>query len=105
MRPSTDNTNPTITSAFIGFGMALALTVIPFALTATKALSMTDTLIIIAVLAVIQIAVHLRYFLRIGLHPSSSENLLAFTFAAILIVIMIGGTLWIMFDLHCRMMM
>jgi cytochrome o ubiquinol oxidase operon protein cyoD len=32
------------------------------------------------------------------------ENLLALCFAAVLICIMIGGSLWIMFDLHRRMM-
>jgi hypothetical protein len=31
------------------------------------------------------------------------ENLLTLCFAALLIVIMIGGSLWIMFDLHHRM--
>jgi cytochrome o ubiquinol oxidase operon protein cyoD len=88
----------------IGFGLALVLTAIPFALTATNVLGLTSTLVIIAVLAVIQVVVHLRYFLHVGFKSSPRENILALAFAAILIGIMAGGTLWIMFDLHYRMM-
>ena len=88
----------------IGFGLALALTAVPFALTATKALDLTSTLVIVAVLAIIQVLVHLRYFLHVDFKSSPRENILALAFAAILIVLMAGGTLWIMFDLHYRMM-
>jgi heme/copper-type cytochrome/quinol oxidase subunit 2 len=54
--------------------------------------------------AIIQIVVHLHYFLHIDFKSSPGENILALAFAAILIVLMAGGTLWIMFDLHYRMM-
>jgi cytochrome o ubiquinol oxidase operon protein cyoD len=88
----------------VGFGLALVLTTIPFALTATNVLGLTSTLTIIAVLAVIQAVVHLRYFLHISFKSSPHENVLALAFAAILIVVMAGGTLWIISDLHYRMM-
>jgi len=52
----------------------------------------------------VQVAVHLRYFLHLDLTPSSRPELLVLAFAAILIFIMAGGLLWIMFDLHDRMM-
>jgi cytochrome o ubiquinol oxidase operon protein cyoD len=48
--------------------------------------------------------VHLRYFLHIDLKSTPRDNLLALAFAAVLICIMIGGTLWIMLDLNARMM-
>jgi cytochrome o ubiquinol oxidase operon protein cyoD len=47
--------------------------------------------------------VHLRYFLHLDLRATPRENLLAIVFAAILIVIMVGGSFWIMLDLHHRM--
>src|SRR5690606_28717118 len=88
----------------IGLGLAFILTAIPFALVALSALPRFTMLIVIAVAAVLQILVHFRFFLHIGIRSTPAENLIALAFAAILIVFMVGGTLWIMFDLHYRMM-
>jgi cytochrome o ubiquinol oxidase operon protein cyoD len=90
-------------SYLVGFALALALTAIPFALVATNPLPKPVTLIIIGLAAVIQILVHLRYFLHLTLTATPRENLFAILFAAILILIMVGGSFWIMFDLHHRM--
>lgn len=86
-----------------GFALALVLTAIPFALVAFVALPRLPILIVIAVAAVIQILVHLRYFLHLDLTTTPRENIVAIVFAAILIFIMVGGSLWIMFDLQQRM--
>ena len=104
MQTPTPTTHHMMRTYIVGFGLALVLTAIPFALTATNVLGLTSTLMIIAVLAVIQIVVHLRYFLHIDFNSSPRENITALAFAAILIVIMAGGTLWIIFDLNYRMM-
>ena len=92
-------------SYLVGFGLALVLTAIPFALVATNALPKPHTLIIIGFAAVIQVLVHLRYFLHLDLTNTPRENLVAIVFAAILIFIMVGGSFWIMLDLHRRMAM
>ena len=90
-------------SYLTGFTLALVLTAIPFALVAAGMLPGVPALTVIAVAAVIQILVHLHYFLHLDLTSTPRENLLAIAFAAILIFMMIGGSLWIMFDLHHRM--
>ena len=59
---------------------------------------------VIAILAVVQVVVHLRFFLHLDLKSTPRENVLALAFAVVLICIMIGGSLWIMLDLHERMM-
>ncbi|MEX3008812.1 cytochrome o ubiquinol oxidase subunit IV [Hoeflea sp. TYP-13] len=87
-----------------GFVLALILTVIPFALVWTGALPVLTTLVVIAVAAVVQMLVHMYYFLHLNLKTTPRENLLALAFAIVLIFILVGGTLWIMFDLHYRMM-
>jgi len=87
-----------------GFVLALVLTVIPFGLVVGGFLPPFATLVIIAILAIIQVVVHLRYFLHVGLQSTPPENLLALAFASLLIFIMIGGSLWIMLDLNARMM-
>ena len=87
-----------------GFVLALVLTGVPFGLVAASLLPRFTTLVVIAILALVQVVVHLRYFLHIDLKSTPRDNLLALAFAAVLICIMIGGTLWIMLDLDARMM-
>jgi cytochrome o ubiquinol oxidase operon protein cyoD len=53
---------------------------------------------------VVQILVHLAFFLHIDFKTTPRENLVALAFALVLIFIMVGGSLWIMFDLYHRMM-
>jgi cytochrome o ubiquinol oxidase operon protein cyoD len=89
----------------IGLVLALILTAIPFGLVATGTLPHGTVLVIIAVFAVIQILVHLRFFLHIGLSSTPGENLVAMAFAAVILFLMVGGSLWIMFDLYWRMML
>ena len=88
----------------IGLAAAVVLTAIPFILVAMGALPKLTTLAVIAVAAVVQILVHLRFFLGLGFDSTPRENLIALAFAAVLIFIMVGGSLWIMFDLYYRMM-
>jgi cytochrome o ubiquinol oxidase operon protein cyoD len=90
-------------SYLTGFALALLLTAIPFALVATNPLPKAFTLVIIGLAAVIQVLVHVHYFLHLGLRSTPRENLLAILFTALLIFIMVGGSFWIMFDLHHRM--
>jgi len=86
-----------------GLVLALVLTTIPFALVHFKLLGGTAVLLVIAAAAILQIVVHLRCFLHLDLIRTPRENLLALLFAAILVFIMVGGSLWIMLDLHDRM--
>jgi cytochrome o ubiquinol oxidase operon protein cyoD len=87
-----------------GFVLALVLTGIPFGLVVAGLLPRFTTLVVIALLAVVQVGVHLRYFLHLDLQETPRENVLALAFAAVLIFIMVGGSLWIMLDLDARMM-
>ncbi|MFC6631956.1 cytochrome o ubiquinol oxidase subunit IV [Microbulbifer taiwanensis] len=86
-----------------GYVLALLLTAIPFGLAATAALPRHSVLIAVGAAALAQVLVHLRCFLHLGLRTTAPERLLAIAFAAVLILIMIGGSLWIMFNLHYRM--
>jgi len=90
-------------SYIVGFVLAVILTAIPFALVATHALAPSTTMLVIAVAAVLQILVHLRFFLHLDFISTPSENLLAIAFTAILLFLMVGGSFWIMIDLHTRM--
>ncbi|XWN30911.1 MAG: cytochrome o ubiquinol oxidase subunit IV [Devosia sp.] len=92
------------TTYLIGFALAVVLTAIPFAVVWTGALAGTAAYLIIAIAAVIQVGVHLIFFLHISFRSTPGENMFFLGFAAVLIFIMVGGSLWIMIDLHNRMM-
>lgn len=90
----------------IGFIISIALTVVPFALVMFGQSGLTRAVILvgIALAAVVQIVVHLHYFLHLDTSSEQSWNTQAILFTILIIAIMIGGSLWIMFDLHTRMM-
>lgn len=88
----------------IGFVLALILTAIPFGVVWSGELPAEIALVIVAVSAIIQVIVHLIFFLHLDFKSTPVENLLALAFAALLIFVMVGGSLWIMFNLHERMM-
>jgi cytochrome o ubiquinol oxidase operon protein cyoD len=97
------HTNHGLRSYLIGFVLAVALTAIPFYVVITHALPPQRTLLLIAIAAILQVLVHLRFFLHLNFTSTPKENLLAIVFTAVLIFIMVGGSFWIMFDLHQRM--
>jgi cytochrome o ubiquinol oxidase operon protein cyoD len=87
----------------VGLLLALVLTTIPFAVVYFQLLPMTAMVGVIVVAAVAQIGVHLRCFLHIDFRRTPNENLAALAFTVFLMVVMVGGSLWIMFNLRGRM--
>jgi cytochrome o ubiquinol oxidase operon protein cyoD len=79
------------------------LTAIPFYLVYAHTLSPARTMYVIAAAGVLQILVHLRFFLHLNFATTPRENLLAIAFTAVLLFLMVGGSFWIMIDLHRRM--
>ena len=88
----------------IGYAVAIALTTVPFALVALGALATATVLIVIAAFALVQIVIHFRFFLHIDLSQSKRDDLQLILFTTLIICVMVGGTLWILFNLRMRMM-
>ena len=89
----------------IGFALSAVLTFIPFWLVMTGALaSVGATIAIIVTLAVVQIIVHTVCFLHVNRHAEGGWTLLAYIFTGVLVIIAIGGSLWIMYHLNSNMM-
>ena len=86
----------------IGFALSLALTVLAFGLVYAGALSQTMLLAATGLCAVVQIGVQLRYFLQIE-GRQKREDLQLILFSALLLIIMVSGTIWIMASLALRM--
>ena len=87
-----------------GLALAVALTAVPFALVAWGGAGLATVLTTIAVLGLAQVVVHVRYFLHVDLSPERREDLHLILFSALLLAIMVGGTIWIMVNLATRMM-
>lgn len=86
-----------------GFGIALALTAVPFAMVAWGDFPSRVTLIAVAVFGLVQVIVHFRYFLHIDLSRQKREDLQLILFSVLLLGIMGIGTVWIMANLAYRM--
>lgn len=88
----------------IGLTAAALLSAIAFGAVAWGGLSRGTTLGIVAATAAIQIVVHFRFFLHIDLSRSKRDDLQLILFSSLIILLMVGGTLWILANLHDRMM-
>ena len=58
----------------------------------------------LVVLAIAQMGVHLVFFLHITSGPDNTNNVLALAFGVLIVMLLMGGSLWIMANLNHNMM-
>lgn len=89
----------------LGFVLAVVLTLASFGLVVFKeSISKPAIIILLFVLAVLQMLVHLYYFLHLNKSSEQRWNVIAIAFTALLLFIFVGGTIWVMYTLNTRMM-
>ena len=89
----------------IGFVLATLFTLLSFGLGALKdSLPKIAIIISLSVAALLQMFVHLYYFLHLNKSSEQRWNVIALAFTALLIFIFVGGTIWVMYTLNLRMM-
>lgn len=98
------NSHGSYSAYLIGFILAVILTVASFAAVMTHAVSPGIAIALLSVLAIVQIFVHLVFFLHMNGSSEQYWNLLCFLVAVATVVIVIGGTLFIMHDTAMNMM-
>ena len=91
-------------SYLTGFILSIILTVIPFAMVMSDTASHSLILGTVIASAIIQIVVHLVYFLHMNTSSEERWNLVALLFTAVIIFIVVVGSLWIMYNLNLNMM-
>ena len=91
-------------SYLTGFVLSLILTAIPFSLVRNGTWSSPAILAGICSAGTVQILVHLYYFLHLDTSSAARWNVLAMIFTLLIMVLFVGGTIWIMSSLHYRMM-
>jgi cytochrome o ubiquinol oxidase operon protein cyoD len=88
-----------------GFVLAVILTVIPFWLVMGDVFADAQTTaLVIMALAVVQIIVHMVYFLHMNTKSEGGWTMLALIFTVVLVVITLSGSLWVMYHLNHNMM-
>jgi cytochrome o ubiquinol oxidase subunit IV len=88
----------------VGFILSVVLTVVPFALVMTHAASAAVVVPVCVGIGLVQMVVHLIYFLHMNAASSRSWNMIAFLFTVLIVAILVIGSLWIMYHLNANMM-
>ena len=88
-----------------GFLLSLLLTAIPFWLVMAKVIpNSTTTALVVLGFAVVQILVHMVYFLHLDAKSEGGWNMLSTIFTVVIVVIMLAGSLWVMHHMNANMM-
>ncbi|RVU21648.1 cytochrome o ubiquinol oxidase subunit IV [Methylobacterium oryzihabitans] len=88
-----------------GFVLSVILTAIPFALVMARPIdSALWTGLVVMAFAVVQIVVHMVYFLHMNTSSEGGWTVLALIFTIVLVVITLTGSLWVMHHLNTNMM-
>ena len=88
-----------------GFVLAVILTAIPFYLVMTGAIKDSGTMgLVLLGMAAVQIVVHMIYFLHMNSKVEQGWSMLAMLFTLMLVVIMLSGSIWVMYHMNHNMM-
>lgn len=100
-----DLPHATLKGYLIGFFLSVALTIVPFWLVMGDVLANRIlTILLIMGFGVVQIFVHMIYFLHLNSRSEGGWNLMALAFTLVLVVIVLMGSSWIMYSANKNMM-
>ncbi|MEM6463234.1 MAG: cytochrome o ubiquinol oxidase subunit IV [Pseudomonadota bacterium] len=92
-------------SLMIGFVLSVILTVIPFYIVMGDVLDNRILAVaIVFALGATQMIVHIFYFLNVNSRVEEGWMAMALTFTVLLVVIVMAGSMWVMFHLEENMM-
>jgi cytochrome o ubiquinol oxidase operon protein cyoD len=100
-----DAPHSTFSGYMIGFMASVLLTAIPFWLVMGDVLSTRNaTIIVILAFALVQIIVHMIYFLHMNFQAEGGWTMLSLLFTLVLLFITLAGSLWVMYHMNVNMM-
>ena len=88
----------------IGLGLATLLTIVSFFIAGTSLVWQPSIPVALTVLAIAQMGVHLVFFLHITTGPDNVNNVMALAFGVLIVLLIMTGSLWIMYHLNHNMM-
>jgi cytochrome o ubiquinol oxidase operon protein cyoD len=87
----------------VGLALAILLTATSFFIAGTFLVWRPSIPVALVVLAIAQIGVHLVFFIHITTGPDNVNNVLALAFGVLIVMLLIVGSLWIMYNLSQNM--
>ena len=87
----------------LGLGLATLLTVASFAILRVHFVWAPAIPLALVVFAIAQMGVHLVFFLHITTGPDNTNNVMALAFGVLIVMLLFGGSLWIMTHLNRNM--
>jgi cytochrome o ubiquinol oxidase subunit IV len=102
--PAAFNVRDEVMAYLTGFALSVLLTAASFFIVHTGLIWGPGIAMALVVLAVAQIGVQLVFFLHLTTAPDNTNNVLALAFGILIVVLIIGGSIWIMNNLNERMM-
>ena len=88
----------------LGLGLAVALTGASFAVCRSVLIYAPAVPAALIVLGIAQMGVHLVFFLHITTSPDNVNNTMALAFGVLIVLLLIGGSIWIMSHLDHALM-
>lgn len=88
-----------------GFIWSIILVLAAYFITVEYAIPHWVFLIVIMLLAAAQATIQLVFFMHLGIEESPKWNLRMFLFMLLIIVVLVGGSLWIMHNLDYNVML
>ena len=100
--PGVEEYEPTASylSYTVGFGLAILATIASFVVSQTNLVWAPGFPVGLVVLAIAQIGVHLVFFLHLGSGSESTNNILALAFGVVVVILVIGGSIWIIANIN-----
>ena len=95
-----ENERKTMESYVIGFVLSLIFTFFPYYMVVNQIVTGTALLVTILGFAVIQMIVQIVFFLHLGRGPKPFYNIVFFAFTIVAILVVVGGSVVIMNNLH-----
>lgn len=100
-----EGSHGSVKSYLIGFVLSVILTAIPFWMVMEGDFTKATTVWSIVTFAIVQIWVHLKYFLHLNFTTEDGRaSTFSFLFSALIIVMVVGLSVWIIYESNAMMM-
>jgi cytochrome o ubiquinol oxidase subunit IV len=87
-----------------GFALAVVMTVASFWAATSGAFSGEKAIVMLALLAAVQVIVHVVFFLHVNASKEQRWHAMSFAYTILMSLILIVGTVWVLHNVHALMM-